>query len=197
MLKRASDKEIQSRRPHRRVVRRDGPSLLSRKGLSWIPWQSVLSRAARGYGFMDPVTVLRRLRAFAKPSEVGEPIELLRAGVRFHARGLINTRAIQFNLDWVWPYWVEQQFNPNCDSFIPRAFSFSHINLTHRNWTAVGLPGVPHYPIVDPRGLVTPLFDGWSLDFWIVGNGASLLPSKCMEAKQSIEIGNNISVRTN
>src|SRR5690348_13079676 len=92
--------------------------------LSWLPWQSIVSRIARGHGFVDSGVVLKRLRAFAKPSEVGEPIELLRAGVVFHARGLVNTRAIQFNLDWVWPYWVEQQFNPNSDSFIPRAFSF-------------------------------------------------------------------------
>jgi len=140
--------------------------------------------------------VLQRLRNFAKPSEVGEPIELLRAGAMFHARGLVNTRAIQFNLDWVWPYWVEQQFNPHSDSFIPRAFSFSHINLTHRNWTAVGLPDVPHYPIVDPRGLVTPLFDGWSLDFWLVGDGEPLLPSKCTRAEQTLDVGENLAVRT-
>ena len=170
--------------------------MVARKGLGWIPWQAIVSRVARGHGFIDPGSVLKRLRAFAKPSEVGEPIELLRAGVVFHARGLVNTRAIQFNLDWVWPYWVEQQFNPNSDSFIPRAFSFSHINLTHRNWTAVGLPDVPHYSIVDPRGLVTPLFDGWSLDFWLMDDGATLLPSKCADARQSLEIAENISVRT-
>ncbi len=175
----------------------NGPiKLAARKGLSWIPWQAIVGRIARGHGFVDPGTVLKRLRAFAKPSEVGEPVELLRAGVVFHARGLINTRAMQFNLDWVWPYWVERQFNPNSESFIPRAFSFSHINLTHRNWTAVGLPDVPHYPIVDPRGLVTPLFDGWSLDFWLIGSEAPLLPSKCEQAEQSLEIGENISVRT-
>ena len=114
------------------------------KTRSWIPWEAIVSRVARGKGFIDPMLVLKRLRNFARPSEVGEPIELLRAGAIFHARGLVNTRAIQFNLDWVWPYWVEQQFNPHSDSFIPRAFSFSHINLTHRNWTAVGLPDVPH-----------------------------------------------------
>jgi hypothetical protein len=169
---------------------------IARRGLSWLPWQSLVGRVARGYGFIDPATVLQRLRRFAKPSDVGEPIELLRAGVVFHARGLINTRAIQFNLDWVWPYWVEQQFNPNSDSFIPRAFSFSHINLTHRNWTAVGLPDLPHYPIVDPRGLITPLFDGWSLDFWLLPDGQALLPSKCPHAEQSIGTGKNLSVRT-
>ena len=85
-----------------------------------------------------------------------------------HARGLINTKAIQHNLDWVWPYWVERQFDPNDPSFMPRAFSITHINLTHRNWTALGLPECAAMPLVDPRGLITPHFDGWSLDFWII-----------------------------
>lgn len=134
---------------------------------SW-PVRTLVTRAARAYGFLDPVGLLAKMRGFAQPSEVAEPIELLRAGMLFHARGLVNTKAIQNNLDWVWPYWVERQFNPADESFIPRAFSFSHINLTHRNWTAVGLPDVPYYPIVDPRGLVTPIYDGWSLDFWFI-----------------------------
>ena len=51
--------------------------------------------------------------------------------------------------------------------FIPRAFSITHVNLTHRNWTAIGVPDRDFLPIVDPRGLVTPLWDGWSLDGWI------------------------------
>src|ERR1041384_7315231 len=148
---------------------------------SWFT-RFLITRAARAYGFLDPINLLARMRGFAQPSEVAEPIELLRAGMLFHARGLVNTKAIQNNLDWVWPYWVEKQFNPADDSFIPRAFSFSHINLTHRDWTAAGLPDVPYYSIVDPRGLVTPLFDGWSLDFWLVTpQGALLLPSKLAE----------------
>ena len=138
-----------------------------------------MKHAARRYGVLDPAMLLARMRSFAQPSEIAEPLELLRAGILFHARGLVNAKAIQHNLDWVWPFWVEQQFNPDSQSFVPRAFSFSHINLTHRNWTAVGLPDVPVYPIVDPRGLVTPLHDGWSLDFWIVTeSGRCLLPSK-------------------
>src|SRR4051812_31044113 len=137
------------------------------------------------------------MRNFAQPSEVGEPVELLRAGMLFHARGLVNTKAIQNNLDWVWPYWVERQFNPADESFIPRAFSFSHINLTHRNWTAVGVPDVPYYPIVDPRGLVTPLFDGWSLDFWFVPEkGPTLLPSKMETFSQVLTTGDEIMVRS-
>jgi hypothetical protein len=163
----------------------------------WIPWKFLIKRAARSYGVIDPVSLLARLRRFAQPSEVQEPIELLRAGIIFHARGLVNTKAIQHNLDWLWPYWVEKQFNPDDPSFIPRAFSFSHVNLTHRNWTAVGKPDLPLYPIVDPRGLVTPFYDGWSLDFWIISrSGKMLLPSRLPEVEQGLEFSPNLLVRT-
>jgi hypothetical protein len=165
---------------------------------SWVI-RFLITRAARAYGFLDPVNLVGKIRGFAEPSEFAEPLELLRAGMLFHARGLVNTKAIQNNLDWVWPYWVERQFNPADDSFIPRAFSFSHINLTHRNWTAVGLPDVAYYPIVDPRGLVTPLFDGWSLDFWLVPRqGPLLLPSKLRERDfhQTLVLEDELHVRS-
>lgn len=164
-----------------------------------LPWKFFVKAAARRYGVLDPATLLARLRRFAQPSEVAEPLELLRAGIIFHARGLVNAKVIQHNLDWVWPYWVERQFNPADKSFIPRAFSFSHINLTHRNWTAVGIPDVAAYPIVDPRGLVTPLYDGWSLDFWIITDGGKkLLPSKLEdhEVEQQLQLDPTLAVTT-
>jgi hypothetical protein len=163
----------------------------------YIPWKFLVKRAARSYGTIDPVNLLARLRRFAQPSEIQEPIELLRAGIVFHARGLINLRAIQHNLDWVWPYWVERQFDPTDVSFIPRGFAFSHVNLTHRNWTAVGRPDLPLYPIVDPRGLVTPLYDGWSLDFWLIAaNGFRMLPSKLKRVDQNLKFAPRLAVRT-
>ncbi len=165
----------------------------------WFPWQFLVKRAARRFGTINPVDVMARLRSFSEPSEVQEPFELLRAGIVFHARGLVNTKAIQHNLDWVWPFWVERQFNPGDPSFIPRGFSFSHINLTHRNWTAVGLPHLPLYPIVDPRGLITPLLDGWSLDCWILSGreeGGDLLPSRLAQVEQRYDFTNGLAVIT-
>ncbi|MGD8429666.1 MAG: hypothetical protein PVH31_04595 [Ectothiorhodospiraceae bacterium] len=162
-----------------------------------MPWKFLLRRAARAHGFMDPVAFIARLQRFAQPSEVAEPIELLRAGVVFHARGLVNTRVIQHNLDWIWPYWIERQFDPHDESFLPRAFSITHVNLTHRNWTAVGLPDCAELPIVDPRGLVTPFLDGWSLDGWVLGSdGRSLYPSRCLQAGQSLETEDGVAVAT-
>jgi len=139
---------------------------------------------------------MARMRRFSQPSEVAEPLELLRAGIVFHARGLVNTRAIQHNLDWVWPYWVVRQFDPGDPSFIPRAFSFSHVNLTHRNWTAVGLPNCAQYPIVDPCGLLTPLHDGWSIDCWIVGGDEPLVPSRRADVEQHLELSPRLAVQT-
>ncbi|MCJ8498994.1 hypothetical protein [Desulfatitalea alkaliphila] len=163
----------------------------------WLPWNYLVQVAARRYGVINPLDILAKMRSFAQPSEIAEPIELLRAGILFHARGLINTRAIQHNLDWIWPFWVEKQFNPNDQSFIPRAFSFSHVNLTHRNWTSVGHPDLAVYPIIDPRGLVTPIPDGWSLDFWIISpEGKSLFPSQADHADQQLEMDDELTVTT-
>jgi hypothetical protein len=78
----------------------------------WLPWRFVIRQAAQAHGFLDPIVLLDRFNRFAQPSEVREPIELLRAGVVLHARGRINSRVIQHNLDWVWPPWVERQFDP-------------------------------------------------------------------------------------
>lgn len=164
---------------------------------NWFPWKFIVKKLARRHGFMDPLTILAQMQRFAQPSEVGEPVELLRAGMIFHARGLMNVRAIQHNLDWIWPYWVARQFDPGDESFIPRAFSFSHINLTHRNWTAVGLPECPVLPVIDPRGLVTAFYDGWSLDIWIATReGPVLVPSRQMEAEQELVFEPNLRVVT-
>jgi len=157
--------------------------------LNWLPWRYLVRRAARAQGFVDPISVLAHLHRFAQPSEVAAPLELLRAGVVFHARGLMNTGAIQHNLDWIWPYWVERQFDPHDDAFIPRAFSITHVNLTHRNWTAVGLPDHDWLPLVDPRGLLTPYWDGWSIDAWVLADdGRELIPAQQLQAQQQLEM---------
>ncbi|PPD22280.1 MAG: hypothetical protein CTY22_03280 [Methylomonas sp.] len=165
--------------------------------LKWLPWRFFLRRLARAHGFLDPIALLASLRRFTQPAEVTEPIELLRAGVVFHARGLINSRVIQHNLDWVWPYWVERQFDPRDDAFTPRAFSITHVNLTHRNWTAIGWHGCDELPIVDPRGLLTPFFDGWSLDAWCVtDDGRRLLPSRSRAVDQRLLMDAGLEVVT-
>lgn len=166
--------------------------------MRWFPWKMLIRSAARAQGFLDPILLLSRLRRFAQPSDLIVPTELIRSALVLHARGLINSQAIQQNLDWVWPYWVVKQFNPHDVSFVPRAFSLTHINLTHRNWTAVGLPDIGEFPLVDPRGLVTPLFDGWSLDGWVIAEqGERLIPSRLEGVSQELShAGGRLAVIT-
>ncbi len=165
--------------------------------LRWLPWRYMVRKIARSRGFIDPIALLTQFNRFSKPAEVIAPTELLRAGAVLAARGLINSQAIQHNLDWVWPHWVEQQFDPQSESFVPRAFSVTHINITHRNWTAVGYPGSEYTPVVDPRGLVMPFFDSWSLDFWLLGKGTPLLiPSRMKQVEQKVETDGNLSIVT-
>lgn len=164
---------------------------------TWWPWVWIVRRMARFHGFLDPIAVLSRLHRLAQPAEVLAPTELLRMGAVLHARGLMNSQVIQHNLDWVWPFWIERQYDPRDPAFVPRAFSLTHINLTHRNWTAIGLPDVPLFPLVDPRGLVTPLFDGWSLEGWLfTADGRRLLPSRALHVTQRLLLDGTLAVET-
>ena len=87
--------------------------------------------------------------------------------------------------DWLWPYWVERQLDPESPSYIPRAPGPFPVNITHRNWTAVGNLASPSTAIVDPRGLVTPWVGGWSLDWWIGAEDRWHLPSRESAVRQS------------
>ncbi|MBI5149312.1 MAG: hypothetical protein HZA28_00875 [Candidatus Omnitrophica bacterium] len=165
--------------------------------LKWFPWRFIVRSVARRQGFIDPISMLAQFQNFSQPSDVLAPKELLREGMVLHARGLMNSQAIQHNLDWVWPFWVERQFDPTDAAFVPRAFSLTQINLTHRNWTAVGIPDLEEFPIVDPRGLVTPLYDGWSIDAWVLDpSGPSLIPSRLPAVSQRLLIKDDLAVVT-
>ena len=163
----------------------------------WFPLRFIVRAVARRQGFLDPIKIISQLQNFAQPSEVTVPMELLRFGVVLHARGLINSLAIQHNLDWIWPYWVECQYNPRNEAFIPRSFSLTQINLTHRNWTALGVPDGTEFPLVDPRGLLTPYFDSWSIDVWIIPEeGEPLIPSRSPNVSQKLGLDDNLCVIT-
>ena len=167
------------------------------KRLKWRFLNFVFKVFAAAQGFPDPILIVTNLRRFAQPSDLTAPKELLRAGAVMQARGLMNSQAIQHNMDWVWPYWMERQFDPNDESFLPRAFNLSHLNLTNRNWTAVGVPDSAELPIVDPRGLVTPFFDGWSVDAWVITReGFDLIPSRLRVARQEFLMIDNPAIQT-
>lgn len=124
------------------------------------------------------------VRHLGKGGELALPDELVSLNVDILSRSFYNMSAIQPHMDWVWPYWAVRQYDPEDISFLPA--SYISINLTHRNWTAVASPDSDHEAIVDVRGLVTPLFDGWSLDFWVRRDDYVILPCRLDRMNQSL-----------
>lgn len=101
-------------------------------------------------------------------------------------RGIRTASAVESHPDWVWPYWIERQFDPACESFVPRSHYHCAINVTHRNWSVVGAPGSPHLGRVDPRGLATPWPQGWSLDTWVSVGEETLVPAQLSDVTQRL-----------
>lgn len=114
------------------------------------------------------------------------PTELIPMNSIQFSRGLLNFTLLQCLRDWVLPFWAERQYDPLSASFVPRSHLGLSINVTHRNWTAVGSPDCPIEPIVDPRGLVTPFRDGWSIDVWFMIDGVTFFPSQSWSCQQEL-----------
>ena len=114
------------------------------------------------------------------------PAELIPVGARLILRGWLNNKFFPTNRNWILPYWAERQFDPRDHSFLPRGLNLYTINYTHRDWTMIGNARREREAIVDPRGLVTPWFDGWSLDVWLETNGKLFAPSRLAAVEQSL-----------
>ena len=133
--------------------------------------------------------IVRYLSSFQRLGaalEVAPPLEMLPVGARTAFRAIRTRGAADIRPDWLWPYWLERQLDPAGPAFTPRGHLPAMQNVTSRNWTAVGNPGSPWEAIVDPTGLVTPMFDGWSLDWWVRAGGRWHLPSRAGSLEQSL-----------
>ncbi|HVF73833.1 MAG TPA: hypothetical protein VM938_02190 [Acidimicrobiales bacterium] len=145
-------------------------------------------RRAMGHFRIDD-DIVRHLSTFQRLGEAVEvelPGELLPVGARTLFRGVRTRAAAQLGVDWVWPHWLERQIDPRSPAFVPRGHVPLLTNLTGRNWTMVGNVGSPREAIVDPRGLVTPWFDGWSLDWWIGAEDRWHFPSREAGVRQQL-----------
>ncbi len=109
------------------------------------------------------IPFMQGLSHLGRPASVLFPYELLEQGLAIILSGLNNTMAIQSSPDWVWPYWVERQINPEGPEFIPTAINLIKTNLTSRNWTSIGLPDSSRESMVDPMGMLTLRPYGWSV----------------------------------
>src|SRR5437588_8474880 len=134
----------------------------------------------------DIVRYLSTFQRLGENVEVQLPGELLPIGARTVFRAIRTRAAAQLGVDWVWPYWLDRQLDPRARAFVPRGHLPVLTNVTHRNWTAVGNIGSPWEAIVDPRGLVTPWYDGWSLDWWIGADDRWHVPSREAGVRQRL-----------
>ena len=134
----------------------------------------------------DITKYLSTFQRLGEHFEVEAPGEMLPVGARTVFRALRTRSAAQIGTDWVWPYWLERQLDPTSPAFVPRGHLPFLTNVTARNWTAVGNVGSPWEAIVDPRGMVTPWFDGWSLDWWIGADDRWHLPSREIAVRQRL-----------
>jgi hypothetical protein len=134
----------------------------------------------------DVVRHLSTFQRLGEDVEIELPSELVPVGARTVFRALRTRAAAQIGPDWVWPFWLERQLDPTSPAFVPRGHLPFLTNMTHRNWTAVGNLDSPWEAIVDPRGLVTPWFDGWSLDWWIGAEDRWHLPSREVAVRQRL-----------
>src|SRR5438094_3418428 len=133
--------------------------------------------------------IVRHLSTFQRLGETVEvevPGELVPVGARTVFRAVRTRAAAQLGPDWVWPYWLERQLDPASPAFVPRGHLPALTNVTHRNWTMVGNVGSDREAIVDPRGLVTPWFDGWSLDWWVGADDRWHFPSREASVRQAL-----------
>ncbi|HEX4539891.1 MAG TPA: hypothetical protein VH112_06560 [Acidimicrobiales bacterium] len=126
----------------------------------------------------DIVRYLSTFQRLGETVEVEMPGELLPVGARTVFRAVRTRAAAQLAMDWVWPWWLERQLDPRSPAFVPRGHLPLLTNVTGRAWTMVGNPGSSRKGIVDPRGLVTPWYDGWSLDWWVESEDGWHLPSR-------------------
>ncbi len=101
-------------------------------------------------------------------------------------QGVLNSSIIPFHLNRIWPYWVYRQFNPNSPDYCCSGLPALSINVTHRNWTTLSFPGINEHAVVDPMGLITPLPNSWSVDFWVTHNDTLISPSRLPNVSQSL-----------
>ena len=134
----------------------------------------------------DTVRHLTTFQRLGETVEVQLPGELVPIGARTVFRALRTRAAAQICADWVWPYWLERQLEPDSPAFVPRGHLPFLTNVTQRNWTAVGNVDSVWEAIVDPRGLVTPWNDGWSLDWWIGADDRWHVPARDTAVRQRL-----------
>lgn len=155
-----------------------------------------LDKASRRFGIRD--SAVRNFESFMSLSGSAAsslPTELLALGADMWSGFMLTPFAEQQMDGWVLPYWLVKQRTPSSGSFIPHGHFWLECNMTHRNWTGIGLCGFPNEASVDPRGLITPWPFAPSIDVWVKVGDELVCPSELDEVKQEL-VGGVPIVRT-
>lgn len=126
-----------------------------------------------------PPTVAEYLAAAGRLDRDGQiPTRLIPIAARLWSKGWLNKKFLDIHRDWILPFWAVHQLDPQDVGYVVRGLQPVVLNSTHRDWTAIGNLESAREAVVDPRGLVTPRFDGWSLDTWLRVDGILYVPAR-------------------
>jgi len=150
-------------------------------------FELAVRRVAKALGVPD--SALGMFRAANELSGLDRktlPTELIPLNTLQLARGLLNFTLLQSLDGWVLPYWAVRQYDPGDPAFVPRSHLGLSINVTSRNWSAVGSPDCTVEPVVDPRGAVMILRDQWTIDWWFQSGKMTAFPSRMGAVRQKL-----------
>ena len=161
-------------------------------------WRRLITWVLRLFGRGHWSPFLRALAGQGRPAPVFFPPELVDQGLTIALTGFTNTFAFQAHPSWALPWWAEQQVRPESNAFIPSGVNVLTVNLTHRNWVALGLAGMPWKAMVDPCGMLTPRAYGPSWMPTVSLGGRTWIPSLLgpVQVEQGLRAGWQNRVRT-
>lgn len=129
----------------------------------------------------------RSIEWIGKPSGMMGSSALLDQALWVLFSGANNMLAVHTNRNWVWPLWIEEQWQPLSRAFIPTGAGLLGANLSRRNWTSLGHSASPLECMVDPVGMVTVEPHSWSLlPYLKCSGGIQAPPHLGREVKQKL-----------
>lgn len=141
----------------------------------------------------EVIKLIRGGFKLTNPKKAEFPSENLPLASRVIASGMWNYCFFQFYRNFVGPYWVEKQYNPKDNSFIPRSTSMLSLNLTHRNWLGFRGPNSSIFSLIDPAGAFTPVIGYYSVELAFKRKNKIFFPTR-NEVKIRIELVDNLPI---
>jgi len=140
----------------------------------------------------DQARSLAELRQLGGRVDGRRLAEALGLETRSVVRAARTWAAVPPGSDRLWPWWLERQTDPGSPAFVPDGGLALLRNVTGRTWTGIGTVASSCRAAVDPRGLLAPWPDGWSLDWWVGAGDRWHLPSREPAVRQSLVGGSPV-----